>query len=138
MVCPIWNGMDTAGRKVCPDSFYTKRAGCNSAEDRVVVENAVSRPQYAEYVNLNASGIAMNSQYADTTGFVNSGMRTKFNDTRNELTGNFGLQFGADVETNCSMNAYERGMAQESQAQRRTQAANEGFNSNQRRHQAGF
>lgn len=80
----------------------------------------------------------MNSQYADTTGFVNSGMRTKFNDTRNELTGNFGLQFGADVETNCSMNAYERGMAQESQAQRRTQAANEGFNSNQRRHQAGF
>ncbi len=38
MVCPVWNGVDTAGRRACPDSFMTKRAGCNSAEDRVVVE----------------------------------------------------------------------------------------------------
>ena len=45
MVCPIWNGMDLTGRNVCPDSFYTKSAGCNSASDRVVVENNVSRPQ---------------------------------------------------------------------------------------------
>ena len=37
MVCPVWNGVDTAGRRVCPDSFWTKRAVCNSAEDRVVV-----------------------------------------------------------------------------------------------------
>jgi hypothetical protein len=130
--------MDTTGRSVCPDSFYTKRAGCNSAEDRVVVENAVSRPQYAEYVTLNASAIAGNSMYADTSGHVNSALRSKFDASRNKLTGNFGLQFGADVETSCSINAYERGMQQESQAQRRTQAANEGFNSNQRRHQAGF
>ena len=50
MVCPIWNGVDLTGRRVCPDSFYTKSAGCNSAEDRVVVENNL-RPQYAEYVN---------------------------------------------------------------------------------------
>ena len=58
MVCPVWNGVDAAGRRACPDSFMTKRAGCNSAEDRVVVENNVSRPQYMEYVNLNAAGIA--------------------------------------------------------------------------------
>ena len=56
MVCPIWNGVDTAGRRVCPDSFWTKRAGCNSAEDRVVVENN-QRPQYMEYINLSANGI---------------------------------------------------------------------------------
>ena len=57
MVCPVWNGVDLAGRPVCADSFYTKRAGCNSAEDRVIVENAVSRPQYIEYLNLDAAGI---------------------------------------------------------------------------------
>ncbi len=60
MVCPLWNGRDTAGRPVAPDSFYTKRAGCNSAEDRVVVENGVSRPQYMQYINLDASGIQGN------------------------------------------------------------------------------
>ena len=60
MVCPLWNGRDTAGRPVAPDSFYTKRAGCNSAEDRVVVENGVSRPQYMQYINLEASGIQGN------------------------------------------------------------------------------
>ena len=44
MVCPTWNNMDMAGRLVCANSFYTKRAGCNSPLDRVVVENGVSRP----------------------------------------------------------------------------------------------
>lgn len=57
MLCPLWNGLDVAGRPVCPDSFYTKSAGCNSALDRVVVENDVSRPKYTEYITLNASGI---------------------------------------------------------------------------------
>lgn len=56
MMCPSWNGVDTTGRVVCPDSYYTKRAGCNSALDRVLTENA-QRPQYIEYVNLNAAGI---------------------------------------------------------------------------------
>ena len=57
MVCPTWNGYDSAGRPVAADSFMTKRAGCNSAMDRVSVENNVSRPQYIEYINLNAAGI---------------------------------------------------------------------------------
>lgn len=38
LVCPVWNGLDTAGRLACADSFKTKREGCNSAEDRVGVE----------------------------------------------------------------------------------------------------
>jgi len=57
MVCPTWNHMDNAGRLVCANSFYTKRAGCNSALDRVAIENSVSRPQYMEYIQLNAAGI---------------------------------------------------------------------------------
>jgi len=57
MLCPLWNGLDVAGRPVCPDSFNTKSAGCNSALDRVMVENDVFRPKYTEYITLNASGI---------------------------------------------------------------------------------
>jgi hypothetical protein len=57
MLCPLWGGVDVAGRPVCPDSFYTKSAGCNSALDRVMVENDVFRPKYTEYITLNASGI---------------------------------------------------------------------------------
>lgn len=57
MLCPLWNGLDVAGRPVCPDSFKTKTAGCNSALDVVMVENDVSRPKYTEYITLNASGI---------------------------------------------------------------------------------
>ncbi len=50
LVCPVWNGLDSAGRVACPDSFYTKREGCNSAEDRIAVENA-QRPQYFQYIS---------------------------------------------------------------------------------------
>lgn len=38
MTCPLWNGQDSFGRYVHPDSFYTKNGGCNSADDRVSVE----------------------------------------------------------------------------------------------------
>jgi hypothetical protein len=54
-VCPVWTGVDTMGRPACPNSFITKRAGCHSANDRVEIENAL-RPQYAQYVNLDAEG----------------------------------------------------------------------------------
>lgn len=56
LLCPIWDGMDTYGRYVNPDSFYTKAPGCSSAEDRVDVEND-QRPKYFEYVTLDASGL---------------------------------------------------------------------------------
>ena len=55
MLCPLWNGQDTYGRFVSPDSFYTKAAGCASAEDRVLVEN-FQRPKYMEFVALDAAG----------------------------------------------------------------------------------
>lgn len=56
MMCPVWNNVDNAGRQVCVDSFYTKRAGCNSSLDRINVENDL-RPQYMEYITLDACGI---------------------------------------------------------------------------------
>ena len=68
MLCPLWNGQDSAGRRVCPDSFVTKSRGCNSATDRVVVENNVSRPQYMEYITLNAAGVAGNIYGKNNTG----------------------------------------------------------------------
>ena len=43
MLCPLWGGVDVAGRPVCPDSFYTKSAGCNSALDRVMVDRKSTR-----------------------------------------------------------------------------------------------
>lgn len=55
MMCPLWTGTDLAGRPVCKDSFYTKNAGCNSALDRIEVEDAL-RPRYAEFL-LDARGI---------------------------------------------------------------------------------
>jgi hypothetical protein len=56
MMCPVWNNVDLAGRQVCQDSFWTKRAGCNSSLDRINVENDL-RPQYMEYITLDACGI---------------------------------------------------------------------------------
>lgn len=55
MMCPVWSGTDLAGRPVCEDSFYTKREGCNSALDRLKVENNL-RPRYAEFL-LDPRGI---------------------------------------------------------------------------------
>lgn len=57
MVCPTWNHVDSTGRLACANSFYTKRAGCNSAMDIVAVENEVSRPSYSHYIQLNVNGI---------------------------------------------------------------------------------
>lgn len=137
MVCPIWNGIDTSGREVCPDSFVTKSAGCNSAEDRVVVENNVSRPQYMEYITLSANGIKGNI-YGNTLGYQNSELRTKSLNNVNNYTGNFGLQFGADVIPHCSVNAYKQAMSQEAQAQRKAQSMNMGYEGYNRRRVSGF
>jgi len=137
MVCPIWNGMDTSGREVCPDSFMTKRAGCNSASDRVVVENNVSRPQYMEYINLSAGGISGNI-YGNTMPYNNSGMRSKDLHAVNKITGNFGKQFGASVYPSCGATPYKNAMAQEHQQNREGQAMQVGYEAYSRRKASGF
>lgn len=55
LLCPLWNGLDQYGRVSSYDSFYTKAPGCQSAEDRVAVEN-YQRPQYIDFIPLDASG----------------------------------------------------------------------------------
>ena len=102
MVCPVWNGYDTSGRSVCPDSYYAKTAGCFSAADRVNVENDL-RPKYIEYVNLDAAGIRggqqckMSGIKADTILHQQS-----MNDVHKQ-TGQFGLTTGYNqyIYPNC-------------------------------------
>ncbi len=35
-MCPPFLGTDLTGELVCPDSFMTKSAGCNTPEDRIL------------------------------------------------------------------------------------------------------
>ena len=136
MVCPLWTGVDTVGREVCPDSYWTKRAGCNSAEDRVMVENSVSRPQYMEYINLSAQGID-GSIYGDNSGskgvYGNSmpwntvGQTNQELQAINKVTGNFGLQFGANTYPGCNYYPYEQARAQEKDALSNSAASMENY-----------
>ena len=141
MMCPIWTGVDSAGRSVCPDSFYTKSAGCNSASDRVVVENNVSRPQYMEYITLSANGLKGNI-YGDTMGYQNSKFRTETLSQIPKITGQFGdvtgLGMAGGVTANCGMVPYREAMAQESQQMRKVQALQNGYEGYRNRQMAGF
>ena len=135
MVCPIWNGVDTAGRQVCPDSFYTKRAGCNSAEDRVVVENNL-RPSYYEYITLSAAG---------TKGNIYGTMPQAQSQTRNNAiynahnqAGYFGDPYGANIIPSCGYYPSNQAMAQENQQMREGQAVQNGYEAYSRRMRSGF
>ena len=99
VMCPVWQGVDLAGRTVCPDSFYTKRAGCNSAADRVIVENS-QRPQYFEYINLSDEGIRADI-YKNNMYFMDTGVRdTQLNNTQ-KYSGSFGLVPSNAFEATC-------------------------------------
>jgi hypothetical protein len=57
--CQMWGGTDLTGRAVCPGTFLTTDGGCNSALERIYVENAL-RPNYAEYQTLDTRGYTEN------------------------------------------------------------------------------
>jgi len=115
LVCPVWNGLDTAGRVACSDSFYTKREGCNSAEDRVGVEN-IQRPQYMQYIS-DSIGASYNNN-SPTPDVLKSdiaveGFQIQDFDTAakdySKITGNFGGQLAHNVyPRTCSHNSYDR------------------------------
>lgn len=128
MVCPIWNGYDSVGRPVCADSFNTKNAGCNSAEDRVFVEN-YQRPQYVEYVNLSSGGID-GEFYGHTLQNQNTSRRLQDLNSINNITGNYGMQFGSRVYPSCGMYSYARGMQQNNEQLRKLSSYNRAYNSN--------
>lgn len=123
MVCPMWNGVDLAGRPVCKDSFWTKRAGCNSALDRVNVENFL-RPQYAEYITLDAAGweadIYSNNMHKSQSIARSQAMKDIVKN-KDFGTGQYGNQF-SEVSPGCGAGAYERALNQE--MQRKTYGAN--------------
>lgn len=139
MVCIPWNGVNNKGQDVSPDTFYTKTAGCDSAEDRIYVENS-QRPKYFNYVTLGAQGVQGDIYgRGNSDNFQDAMGRKAFDDSRNQITGNFGKQFGANVAyQGCSINAYERGMAQLAQAERGQEALNQGFMAAQYQASAGM
>ena len=113
-VCPTWNNLDNIGREVNADSFYTKSAGCNSAEDRVMVENDVARPYYFDLISLNAAGLRgeMFGNPMDKSSVLDTNFASEYLQDRNELTGQFGTQWSKQMKPGCTNNAYERRMAE--------------------------
>lgn len=110
MVCAVWNGLDAAGRVSCADGFKTKTAGCNSAQDRVGVEN-VQRPQYMQYISDNL-GTSYNKNYKVPEGIKQEGFemvddkgfsRVQWSD----LTGSTGMDMNSTVNFNCNPNPYD-------------------------------
>lgn len=136
MVCPIWGGTNLKGQQVCPDSFQTKRAGCNSAMDRVLVESNL-RPDYASFVTLNMAGLK-GEIFGNPSARDSVNGRTKMLQHTANNNPNYGKQFGSNIASrlggrgkgpetdygSCSINAYERAMAQEAQSRRQQGAAN--------------
>ena len=128
MVCIPWNGINNKGQDVSPDTFYTKTAGCDSAEDRIYVENS-QRPKYFNYVTLGAQGVQGDIYgRSGSDNFRDAMGRKAFDDSRNQITGNFGKQFSANVAyQGCTVNSYERNLAQIAQAERGQESLNQGF-----------
>jgi hypothetical protein len=160
LVCPVWSGFDLTNRAVCMDTFPTKSAGCNSALDRIAVENYL-RPQYMEYINLDAEGFRYDNDIyvkpstesqcnAQTTNknmnCYDSGVRQIGMNQLNEITGNFGQSpSSANLQFRCGSNCYEQAMKQEynkesyvSEKSRQLQAVQHAVQSSQMRKQSGM
>lgn len=140
MVCSVWNGYDSAGRPVAADTFNTKEMGCNSAEDRIFVEN-YQRPRYVEYINLSAGGID-GEFYGNNSGNTMSQWdemkAVSANRQANAITGSFGMQFGANVYPNCGVTQYARAMAQNQETLRKYSALDNGYDSFVKKSYSGF
>lgn len=154
LVCPVWSGYDNANRPVCVDSFYTKSPGCNSPLDRVDVENYL-RPQYMEYINLDAEGFRYNQDIkmkdtkegyscnnADTDmSCYNAGIRTIGLEQLPKITGNFNVPNGAQVYPRCGSYPQNRAMKQEAvvaQQHRQLEAVQHATQSNSMRGSSGM
>ena len=130
MLCPIWDGVNLKGQEVCPDSFVTKSRGCNSATDRVVVENDL-RPDYISYITLNAGGIDGNI-YDNVDEHQQSMCRSQMLKGLDNNLPNYGKQFGASRRyTGCGVDAYSNGMAQVAQTMRGQNAMQNGYRGHQ-------
>jgi len=138
MVCPTWLGQNLKGQQVCVDSFNTKTGGCNSALDRVSVENFL-RPNYSSYVTLNTQAIDGDIYgESNVSACENANAAQQFDNSRNMITGNYGLQWRANNKyTGCTNNAYSRAMAQVAHSNRAAAHANNGMKANDNRSCSG-
>lgn len=136
--CPLWTGFDLAGRPVCPDSFNTKSAGCNSALDRLQVENEVSRPQYIPYINLSMEGITGEWMYDDR--YQNSQNNAHFFQNLHSNGGAFGQQLSATIRPGgtCTYDSYQQAMAQSQQGGRQCQSGMMYANNSEYRELGGY
>lgn len=102
LTCPMWNQMDSAGRRVCADSFRATTHGCHLPADRIAVENG-HRPAYMNYVTLDAQYLEGNAcEHASTSNpswDALSACQTIQN-TRN-ITGAVGIDTRATIEGRC-------------------------------------
>jgi len=131
MLCAPWNGVDTAGRPACWDSYYTKTPGCNSASDRVMVENAL-RPQYIEYVNLDAAGIRGGLDCGVNKANTDTACHSANMNAVSKITGQYGLNTGysQNIFPNCqTCRDMPDARAYGSQVMRNQQFQNNGYNS---------
>ena len=101
MTCPIWNGMDITGRPVCADSFVTKMEGCNSAEDRIFIENGL-RPRYTDFVTLDVAGIAGDGIYdtRDNIMAKDADSSSEYRKAVSSSTGKFGTVSTEQIRSN--------------------------------------
>lgn len=136
VVCPIWRGVDLTGREVCNNSFYTKAPGCNSANDRVCVENDL-RPKYAEYVTLNSGGWEANLYTANNNPSKEKMYTDYMSDRVKKVTGSFGNEF-AQVYPSCGYYPYERAEAGKNMQFRENYGSCNAYKGNQFRARSGF
>jgi hypothetical protein len=134
-ICIPWNGYDLTGRAVNADTFRTKMPGCNLALDRVAVESFL-RPQYAEYITLDTSGID-GDIYGNQVSRQEVLAADQWNNSRHNVSGQFGSGFQQNIGS-CGVGAYERAMSQTQEMNRRENYANSSYNAHQRRKQSGF
>jgi hypothetical protein len=129
MVCPPWTQHDNAGRAVSWNSFNTKTAGCNSADDRLSVENTL-RPQYIEYVNLNADGIRGGECLPNQTVNADALCQQNTLSQAHNVTGQYGLGWRHNIQascTSCQVSPDMKGM--QSQEMRKNQFKEEAYKS---------
>jgi hypothetical protein len=136
--CPLWTGFDLAGRPVCPDSFNTKSAGCNSASDRIAVENTVSRPLYIPYINLSMEGVTGEWLYDER--FWNTQQSQQFLNDIHNRSGTFGQQLSSYVKPGgmCTYDSYQQAQSQVQQSGRQCQSGMLYANNSEYRELGGY
>jgi hypothetical protein len=128
VVAPRWNGYDTVGRPVCEDSMMTKTGGSSSAQDRIIVENNVSRPRYFEYITLNPSGMVGDIYGGNPYAHQDVVDAQRDRDDKFKITGNFGIQSASVIRSDCN-GGCNRDYAQHNTDRRNHQALGHAYNS---------